>query len=68
MAIRIDPTKPFEAIIDLTPYVEKVSNGYSCTKCNTVLVRIEVGGVLGDNLNQLDTAVIIDHYLAKHIP
>jgi hypothetical protein len=66
VALRIDPTKPFEQKIDLTPYVKKVDAGYGCTKCAAVLVQIEVGGILGDALSQLDAAVILDHHLARH--
>jgi len=66
MTMRIDPEKPFKQELDLTAYVKKVDGGYGCTKCDVVLVRIQPGGILGDTLNQLDTAVVLDHHLAKH--
>ena len=49
--------------------VEKVENGetvFRCTKCNEVLIRIEKGGLLGDELTTLDEIIVTDHYLAKH--
>lgn len=66
MAIRIDPKKPFMVKLDLTPYVVKNDDCYHCTKCGDVLVRIEPDGILGRELNQLDTTVILDHHLTRH--
>lgn len=64
----IDPGKPFSTKIDLTPFVKKVGAAFHCLECDEVLVRIEPGGILGEELTQLDTTVILDHHLAKHAP
>ena len=66
MAIKIDTTKPFRAILDLSAYVKKVGADFGCTKCDKVLVKIEPDGILGVGLNSLDTTVILDHHLAQH--
>jgi hypothetical protein len=66
MTIRIDPKEPFKSNVDLTPYVSFKGDRYSCTVCGEVLVRIEPNGILGQDLNQLDTSVILDHHLAFH--
>ena len=68
MAIRIDTTKPFRVQLDLASYVKKVGADFGCTKCGKILVKIEPGGILGDGLNPMDTAVILDHHLAQHNP
>lgn len=66
---KIDPTKLFTTKLDLSFYVMKSGdNDFVCTKCFKVLVRIEPGGLLGAKLNQIDTAVILDHHLADHDP
>jgi hypothetical protein len=71
MSIRIDPTKPFKAKLDLSSYVKKIEDSffgrrYVCTSCGETLIRIELGGILGDELSVLDAAVVLDHELAKH--
>lgn len=66
MALHIDPALPFESDIDLTDYVEFKGDRYSCKACGEVLVRIEPNGLLGQKLNALDTAVILDHHSALH--
>lgn len=63
---KIDPTKPFEARLDLSAYVDFKGDRYSCRACGEVLVRIEPNGILGQELNQLDTTVVLDHHLAFH--
>jgi hypothetical protein len=48
---------------------ERVENGetvFRCTKCDEVLIKIEKGGLLGDELTTLDEIVVTDHYLTKH--
>lgn len=71
MARKIDSTKPLKAKLDLSTYVKKVEDGlvgrkYICTSCGETLIRIELGGILGDDLSAMDAAVILDHELAKH--
>jgi hypothetical protein len=65
-AIRINPEKPFSTMLDLSKFVKKLGAEFICSECQEVLVRIQPGGILGDTLNQLDTAVVLDHHLAKH--
>jgi hypothetical protein len=54
----------------MTPRVDRKSeNGetrFDCAECGETLVRIERGGVLGDDLNDLDAIVISEHFLSKH--
>lgn len=52
--------------VDWDKMVKKEGATFSCCKCGQVLVRIEPNGLLGETLNPLDTAVICDHYMAKH--
>lgn len=65
-AIRIDSRDPFSTKLDLSSLVEKKDDGYSCKVCGKMLVRIEPNGILGKELNQLDTTVILDHHMALH--
>lgn len=65
-ARRIDPAETFSVNLDLSKFVKKFGATFVCAECDEALVRIEPGGILGDALNQLDTAVILDHHLAKH--
>ena len=39
---------------------------YRCHLCNEILVKIEARGILGEELNFVDSMVIKDHYFAKH--
>lgn len=65
-ARRIDSTETFSVDLDLFKFVKKCGVTFVCAKCDEVLVRVEPGGILGEKLNQLDTAVILDHHLARH--
>jgi hypothetical protein len=67
-AFTIDPGKPFSTKIDLTPFVKKFGADFICSECQKVLVRIEPGGILGEEWNHLDTTVILNHHLTKHAP
>jgi len=60
----LDAGKP----IPLDLLVSRSGNQFICTKCHLVLVRIEPGGILGQELVQLDMMVILDHHRAKHDP
>lgn len=62
------PPKSFKMLLDMTAYVKKVGADYLCAKCDLALIRVEPGGILCEELNQLDTMVIIDHHLAEHSP
>jgi hypothetical protein len=64
---RIDPQEMFSVKIDLTRFVKKFGADFLCSECDEVLVRIEPDGILGEGLNELDTTVILDHHLAKHL-
>jgi hypothetical protein len=65
-ARRIVSTEVFSTKIDIAPFVRKLGADFVCSDCEEVLVRIEPDGILGESLNELDTAVILDHYVAKH--
>lgn len=66
---KIDPSQAFSSTINLAPYIEKKGDRYYvCKKCGDVLIRVEPNGILGDSLNSIDAAVVLDHHLAKHSP
>lgn len=52
--------------LPLSLLTTKSGNCYVCCKCFKVIVRIEPNGILGQDLNELDLAVIRDHHLANH--
>lgn len=55
-----------ESSIPIDLFVVKSGDRYVCAKCFKVLVTIEPGGLLGDELNQLDHLVIWNHNLSEH--
>ena len=50
----------------VTLLTENGETVFRCTKCGEVLIKIEKGGLLGDELTTLDEIIVTDHYLAKH--
>ncbi len=60
----MDARKP----IPIELLVAKNGNDFVCTKCHLVLVRIEPGGILGEELNEIDILVILSHNRSKHDP
>ena len=58
----MDAGKP----IPIELLVAKSGNQFVCAKCHLVLVVIEPGGILGQELNGLDLVMILEHYLTKH--
>lgn len=57
------PSKPDPAAL-----VHKNGNDYVCNKCLKVLIRIEPNGILGQELNEIDLLMILDHNLTHHDP